>query len=156
MANSRTFVSNAFGRVQSYMGKLTVDDCGLELPCRHVIVEHDINLSERAILGLWQTEPAPDVAQQVRSGIEETGFGTPVPCLVLSASEQAKGTRTIRLTCSRQHARRDRVVEDTGQIINESTNGDGLVSQLSRRRLGNNWIAHRTDCDHICKRRDDQ
>ena len=42
--------------------------------------EEQINLAETAIFGFWKAEPAPDVTEQICAGIEETGFGTPVPC----------------------------------------------------------------------------
>lgn len=42
--------------------------------------EQDIDLSEAAVFGLWQTEPAPNVAEKVGASIEETGFRAPVPC----------------------------------------------------------------------------
>jgi hypothetical protein len=39
-----------------------------------------IYLAETAIFCFWQAEPAPDVAKQIRAGVEETGFCTPIPC----------------------------------------------------------------------------
>ena len=62
------------------MRVLTVDLGVLELSRRHLVVKEQIDLTERAILRLWKTEPAPDVAKQVRARIEQTSLGAPAPC----------------------------------------------------------------------------
>jgi hypothetical protein len=46
----------------------------------HTIVEKNVNFTKGAVLGLGEPEPAPDIAQKVGPSIEQTGFGTPVPC----------------------------------------------------------------------------
>jgi hypothetical protein len=43
------------------------------------LLEEHVNFAERSIFGLWKTEPAPYVAQQVRAGIEQRRFCTPIP-----------------------------------------------------------------------------
>jgi len=60
--------------------QLTVGLCGPELSSWDFVFEQQINFAETAIFCLWQAEPAPDVAEQICAGVEETGFGTPVPC----------------------------------------------------------------------------
>ena len=59
---------------------LTVDLGMLEFSGRYMILKHQVDFTKGAILGLWQTEPAPDVAQQIRAGIEETCLCSPIPC----------------------------------------------------------------------------
>lgn len=49
---------------------LTVNFGVLELPRRHFVLKQDIDLAERTILGFWKTEPAPEVAEQIRSSVE--------------------------------------------------------------------------------------
>jgi hypothetical protein len=44
-----------------------------------MVIEEQVNLTKRAVFGLRKTEPAPDVAEEVCSSIEETSFGSPVP-----------------------------------------------------------------------------
>lgn len=62
--------------------------CGiLELACGDVVVEHQINLSKGAAFRLRQAKPAPDVAQKVGAGIEQTSFGAPIPGWSLGISE---------------------------------------------------------------------
>lgn len=51
----------------------------LELACGDMVIEHQVNLSKGATLRLGQAKPAPDVAQKIGSGIEKTGFSTPIP-----------------------------------------------------------------------------
>jgi hypothetical protein len=51
-----------------------------ELPCMHAIVEKNVNFTKGAVFGLGEPEPTPDIAQKVGPSIEQTGFGTPVPC----------------------------------------------------------------------------
>lgn len=58
----------------------TIDFSMLELPRRHPIVEEQIDLSKSPVFGLGQTEPAPDIAEQVGSSVEERGLSSPVPC----------------------------------------------------------------------------
>lgn len=58
---------------------LTVNFCILELSRRNAIVKKQIDFAKRASLGLGETKPAPNVAEEVRSGVKETGFGSPVP-----------------------------------------------------------------------------
>jgi hypothetical protein len=60
--------------------QLTVSFCSLELSCRDLVFEQQVNLAETTIFSFWQAEPAPDVAKQIRAGVKETGFGAPIPC----------------------------------------------------------------------------
>lgn len=60
------------------------------------------------------------------------------------------------LTVCSDHPWSERIGEDTGEVVHESTNGDGLVPHLSGWRLGDNGVTSRTDRDHVDKRRDDQ
>lgn len=46
--------------VRLIMRDAPVDDVALELPGWNAFSEHDVEVGERAILGLWQTEPRPD------------------------------------------------------------------------------------------------
>lgn len=49
---------------------LTVNTRVFELSCRHTVPEHEVDLTEGTVLGLWQTEPAPDVAEQVSACVK--------------------------------------------------------------------------------------
>jgi hypothetical protein len=51
----------------------------LELPGGNLILEKQIDLAERAIFRLRQTEPTPKIAKQVSARVENTGFGSPIP-----------------------------------------------------------------------------
>lgn len=44
-----------------------------------MIGEEQIDFAKSAVFGLWQPEPAPKIAEEVSAGIEERGFGSPVP-----------------------------------------------------------------------------
>lgn len=75
------FCSEASAVVQGlWFQSLTVDFSILELSSRNTILEQQIDLAKRAAFGLWQTEIAPNQAQDVGPRIKETGFGTPIPC----------------------------------------------------------------------------
>ena len=58
---------------------LTVNFGRPEFSCLNAIVKEQVNLAECAVLGLRKAEPAPDVAEKVGAGVEEAGFGTPIP-----------------------------------------------------------------------------
>ena len=60
-------------------GQLTINFRILELSRRDLVIEEQVDLTERSVLGFWEAVPAPDVAEQIRAGVEETGFGSPVP-----------------------------------------------------------------------------
>lgn len=46
---------------------------------RDLVIEEQVDLAKAAVFGLRETEPAPDVAEEVGSGVEEAGLGSPVP-----------------------------------------------------------------------------
>lgn len=58
---------------------LTFDSGSLELAGGHIISEEQIDFTKGAVLSFWQSEPAPEIAEEVGSGVEEDSFGTPVP-----------------------------------------------------------------------------
>ena len=58
---------------------LTVNHGVFELPCWNMVVEQQVNFTKGTIFGLGKAVPAPDVAYQVRAGVEETSFSSPVP-----------------------------------------------------------------------------
>lgn len=78
MANSRpqcqqrTLVTNGEQPLTSNRGRF-------ELPCRDLVVEKNVDLTERPILCFWKTEPTPNIAKQVCSGVEERALCSPVP-----------------------------------------------------------------------------
>ena len=113
---------------------LTVNSGVLEFPGVDLVVEQDVDLAERAVLGLRKTEPTPDDAEKVGSCVEETGLSAPVP---------GKG---------RKHARGDRIVEDTSQVVYKAAKRDSLVAELTRGCLSNDRIAHWSDGDHVDER----
>jgi hypothetical protein len=51
-----------------------------------MVIEQQVDLAECAVLGLRKAEPTPDEAEQIRTCVEEAGFGAPVPCYVASAN----------------------------------------------------------------------
>lgn len=61
---------------------LTVDLGSPKLSSRNTVVKQYVNFTECAILGLRQTEPAPDVAEEIRAGIEEGRLCSPVPLCI--------------------------------------------------------------------------
>lgn len=72
-------VKSAPVSISSRVKLLTIDRSILELPGVHLVLKQQINLPEAAILGLRQPEPTPDIARQIRAGVEESGLGAPVP-----------------------------------------------------------------------------
>jgi len=58
---------------------LTINLGVLELPCGDLVLKEQVDLAERAVLGFREAEPAPEVAQEVGSGVEQTSLGSPVP-----------------------------------------------------------------------------
>lgn len=68
------------GRPRVDEEQLTINLGMLELSCMDVVVEEQVNLSESAVLRLRKAEPTPDVAEKVGACIEQTCFGSPVPC----------------------------------------------------------------------------
>jgi len=60
-------------------GRLTINFGVLELPCRNLVVEEQVDLAKGAVFGLGKAEPAPYVAEEVSTSVEETSFGSPVP-----------------------------------------------------------------------------
>jgi hypothetical protein len=59
----------------------------LELPRWNTVIEQHVELAKSAVLAFWEAEPAPNVAQKVGSGVEQSSFGTPVPgCHLLAFS----------------------------------------------------------------------
>jgi hypothetical protein len=61
------------------MGNLTVNFSVLKFSGWDMVVEHKVDLAEAAVLGFGKTEPAPDIAEEVGTGVEEACFGSPVP-----------------------------------------------------------------------------
>lgn len=61
------------------MRLLTINTGIFEFPRRDFVLEEQIDLSERPVLGLWKSEPAPDVAQEVGTCVEEGSFCPPIP-----------------------------------------------------------------------------
>jgi len=51
-----------------------------------MVIEQQVDLTKSAVLGFRKTEPTPDEAEEIRARVEETGFGAPVPCYVVSAN----------------------------------------------------------------------
>lgn len=60
------------------------------------------------------------------------------------------------LTERGKHSRRDRVAENAGEVVDKSANNNSLVSESSGRRLRNNGVAGRSNCDHVAQRRHDE
>ncbi len=59
--------------------QLTVDFGALEFPGVDVVLEKKINLAEGAVLGLGQSIPAPNIAQEIGTGVEQARFRSPIP-----------------------------------------------------------------------------
>lgn len=60
------------------------------------------------------------------------------------------------LTCRRDHAWCDAVGEYTSQIVDKSSNGDGLVAKLARRRFCHDGVADWANRDHVGECGDDK
>jgi len=71
-------LSPDLGCIIALMGEL-VNFGRPEFSCMNAIVKEQVNLAECAVLGLRKAEPAPDIAEKVGAGVEEAGFGAPVP-----------------------------------------------------------------------------
>lgn len=52
--------------------------------------------------------------------------------------------------------RSNRVLENSGKVVDKSADGNSLVTQSSRRCLGDDGITDRTDGDHVDEGRDDK
>lgn len=75
--------------------KLTLNICVLELPRRNMGFKHDVDLAEGTTFRLGQSKPAPDVAEKICSGVEQTRLRTPVPsCTCRVSSLFFSTTRT--------------------------------------------------------------
>ena len=61
------------------MNQLTVNFSASELPSRDLVLKEKINLAEASALGLRETEPAPEVAEQVSTGVEQGSLASPIP-----------------------------------------------------------------------------
>jgi hypothetical protein len=66
----------------------------------------------------------PSQTENVGSGVEEGRLGTPVPL------------------GSRKHSRGDRVAKDTGQVVDDTTDDDGLGSKTTGACLCDNGVAN--------------
>lgn len=112
-----------------------------ELSGGHLVLEQDIEFTKGPVLGLGKSEPTPDVAKQVGTGVEETNLGSPAP---------ASGGDRV------DHSWGDRVGEDTGKVVNESTNDNSLVPKTTGRSLSDNGVTCGTDGNHVDQSVDDQ
>lgn len=52
--------------------------------------------------------------------------------------------------------RSNRVLEDTGEVVDESTNGNSLVTQAAGRSLSDDRIADGSDGNHVDEGRNDE
>ena len=68
------------------MKRLTVNSGILELPRRNLVVKQQVNLAKSAVFRLREAEPAPNVAEKIGPGVEQTGFGSPIPSYAASVS----------------------------------------------------------------------
>jgi hypothetical protein len=59
--------------------QLTVNSGTAELAGGNLVLEQQVDLAKRSILGLGQSEPTPNEAEEVGAGVEEGGFRAPVP-----------------------------------------------------------------------------
>lgn len=59
--------------------KLTVNLCMLEHSCWNFVLEHQVDLTKSAVLGLGQAVPAPNSAKKIGPSIEEACLCAPVP-----------------------------------------------------------------------------
>jgi hypothetical protein len=84
-------------------------------------------------LSLWEPEPAPNQREKVGTRIEESGTKR-------SPSPPA-GRPGL------DHSRSDRIGKDTSQVVDESTEGDGLVPDSTTGDLGHDRVASRSDCN---------
>jgi hypothetical protein len=76
---ARLLCNRAFARFGDFHDGKLVNGCADELARVDVVIEQQVNLAKGKPLCLWQTEPAPYIAEQVGAGIEQTSFGSPVP-----------------------------------------------------------------------------
>lgn len=76
----------------------------LELASRDFVFKQNVNLAKGTVLGLGQTEPAPDKAEQVGAGVEQTRLGTPVPGCVVSTVFRYYVCGEAQITYTKQKA----------------------------------------------------
>lgn len=76
--------------VSAGLKQLTVYFSILKLSCWNFIIKEQVNLAKGAVLGLGKAEPTPDIAEEIGSGIKESGFCAPVPCYEFDVSNKSE------------------------------------------------------------------
>ena len=99
----------------------------LELPQRHLPLEHDVQLLVGPVRALREAEEAPDQADQANTPEEEASLATPVGFVAV------------------QHVRNRDGCDDGKQGLNSGSDGDRLVPETRGGDLGDDDEADRSD-----------
>lgn len=78
-----------------------------------------------------EADSPPDQTQDVGSSVEQGRLGSPVPL------------------GSGKHSRRDRVGENTGQVVDDTSDDDRLGSKTTGASLGHNSVTDGSDGGHV-------
>lgn len=91
---------------EPFAAGLTINSGAAELARWDLVLEQQVDFTERSVLRLGQSEPTPEEAKEVCAGVEEGGLCAPIP------------------GGGRDHPGGDGVGDDAGDVVDDSLSVD--------------------------------